>query len=488
MARRKKILCVEFDFPGGFGEYVPLTESRSLSDADIVVVHPSITHYSAETYLGKPSLSEHSSFENREAVNHWRKEIFEAMQAGKTIFVFLHSMQEVWVDTGQKQHSGTGRNRQMTRLVEPLSNYSMLPGRLSFVKASGTSMQLAQNADVLSSYWKEFSESSSYEVYIEGDVTKRLVVSRDGNRLLGAMLRLEDSPGHMVLLPDLDYDQNEMVEEKDDEFHWNAQGMEFGQRLSSQLVELNAALKSQDSVTPRPTWADSPEFSLKKERTLQETLLRIETKLQELNVKKRETVQEIRKESSLKRLLYEKGKPLEVAILDALDILGFAASPYRDSESEFDAVFESKEGRFIGEAEGKDNKAINIDKLRQLDMNIHEDLSREEVDEPAKGVLFGNGFRLTPPHERDDFFTQKCMSAAKRSGVALVRTPDLFDAVRYLKPKTDKRFATACRKAIFAASGTVASFPDIPEEKEKKAKHTTRESSLSTEGAPSVES
>ena len=174
--------------------------------------------------------------------------------------------------------------------------------------------------------------------------------------------------------------------------------------------------------------------------------------------------------------------------MDALDLLGFSASPYRDSESEFDAVFESKEGRFIGEAEGKDNKAINIDKLRQLDMNIHEDLSREEVGEPAKGVLFGNAFRLKPPNERDNFFTPKCISAAKRSGVALIRTPDLFAVAKHLKSRTDKRYATACRKAILAASGTFVRFPDIPEEEVKKAKHTTKEYSLSTEGTPSVES
>jgi hypothetical protein len=57
-------------------------------------------------------------------------------------------------------------------------------------------------------------------------------------------------------------------------------------------------------------------------------------------------------------------------------------------------VFESEEGRLIGEAEGKDNKAINVDKLRQLSMNIHEDIQREEVTTPAKGVLFGNGYRF----------------------------------------------------------------------------------------------
>ena len=92
----------------------------------------------------------------------------------------------------------------------------------------------------------------------------------------------------------------------------------------------------------------------------------------------------------LRGLLFEKGKPLEEAIIEGLRKLGFTAEPFKDDGSEFDVVFESPEGRLIDEAEGKDNKAVNVDKLRQLQMNIHEDLLRDSVAEPAKPVLFGN--------------------------------------------------------------------------------------------------
>ena len=57
-------------------------------------------------------------------------------------------------------------------------------------------------------------------------------------------------------------------------------------------------------------------------------------------------------------------------------------------------MLECSEGRCIGEAEGRDNRAIGIDKMRQLEVNVLEDLSRDEVSEPAKGVLFGNAYRL----------------------------------------------------------------------------------------------
>lgn len=138
-------------------------------------------------------------------------------------------------------------------------------------------------------------------------------------------------------------------------------------------------------------------------------------------------------------------------------------SQFDNGESEFDAVFESKEGRLIGEAEGKDNKPINIDKLRQLAMNIHEDLERDEVNDPAKPVLFGNPYRLQPIDTRPEPFTTKCISAATTSSTALVFTPDLFLIAKYLKDKRDIRYATKCRKAILTSVGQVK-FPAVPNE------------------------
>lgn len=178
-------------------------------------------------------------------------------------------------------------------------------------------------------------------------------------------------------------------------------------------------------------------------------------------------------------MLYEKGKPLEAAILKSLKILGFESSKYRASDSEFDVVFESREGRLIGEVEGKDNKAININKLRQLEMNIHEDFSRDEVNDMAKGVLIGNAYRLLPPEERGDFFTEKCLIAANRSKTALIKTTDLFYISRYLSARVARVFAEKCRKAILETVGIVV-FPNIPElEPQASQKFVVKPSNLS---------
>jgi hypothetical protein len=149
--------------------------------------------------------------------------------------------------------------------------------------------------------------------------------------------------------------------------------------------------------------------------------------------------------------------------MEVLRLMGFSAESFQDTESEFDVVFVSAEGRFLGEVEGKDSKAINIDKHSQLERNINEDFEREEVTEHAHGVLFGNAYRLTPLIERGDFFTDKCISAAKRMGTALVRTPDLFEVGRYLRSSQDEEFAARCRNSILNTKGGIVCFPTVPQ-------------------------
>lgn len=165
----------------------------------------------------------------------------------------------------------------------------------------------------------------------------------------------------------------------------------------------------------------------------------------------------------LKDLLFEKGKRFENAIKMALEILGYKAENYNDGNLELDHVIISPEGeRFIGEAEGKDTSAINIDKFRQLSVNIQEDLQRDEIEAPAIGILFGNGFRLTKPSERLEQFTTKCMNTVKSSNCILIKSTDLFYVAKYIQEFGDTKFANSCRDNIKNSIGKIVEFPGLP--------------------------
>ena len=293
--------------------------------------------------------------------------------------------------------------------------------------------------------------------------------SRTGDRILGAALHNELG-GSLLFLPPITYDDDAFLRDAEDDEdsdtqYWTDQAVQFGKRLVGYLVALSDGLKQNVAVTPAPNWSSSTEYRLAAEREIEAGIVDITTKMVALQEEKGELEKRLSNAGILRGLLYEQGTPLEAAVLEAMRLFGFEAQPFANGESEFDVVFQSPEGRCLGEVEGKDSRAINIDKFSQLERNLQEDFARDEITEHAKGVLFGNAFRLVPIGERGDFFTIKCLSASRRICAALVRTPDLFVPARYLKENPDSAYAESCRKVIFSASGDLVSFPPPPEQK-----------------------
>lgn len=458
-------------------EYCGFGSDTSLLDWDIILFKPqihTIADYSSQ-YQGKPSLTDSSSFRLKEQSEHWRREIKDAVDSGKTVIVFLAELEEVFIDTGKREYSGTGRNQQTTRIVGSYNNYNCIPTKIDPVKTKGSAMKLAaRGSELISSYWKEFEKYSQYQIVFSGADIPTSITTKNGNKTVGAIYKSKNSPGALVLVPDIEFYQDEFLEEKDDKQVWTKAGIAFGSRMLKAVVSLDKALKNEGESTPEPEWSKGSNYELSKESTIRSKLLKTEEKLEKLQAEKEELIDSLKDAGRLRHLLFEKGKPLEFTIIDALKLLGFNTAQYQNNESEFDVVFASTEGRLIGEAEGKDNKAINIEKLRQLEMNILEDLGRDEVIDPAKAVLFGNAYRLDPLAKRKDPFTTKCMTAAARSSTALVFTPDLFKVARHLSNKKDLRFATRCRKAILNAVGLVA-FPEVIEPAEKESADSTKE-------------
>jgi hypothetical protein len=465
---QKKILTIGFSVADEDIVFSEFDSDMSLLDWDIVLFKPDINDYinnASNMFEGNPCLSDDDSFKLKAQSEHWRREIKSAVDHGKLVIVFLSELKKLSIATGEKRFSGTGRNQQTTRLVKDYDNYKSVPLDLKPVSSKGKEIKLsAKNSEIISSYWSEFSSISSYNVILEGECVPCLV-TKHGDKAVGTVLRSKNSNGSLICLPDIDfYPESFFVGEEDEENEgeWTNEAQQFSSKFIKSIVSLSKALSSQGEMTPEPEWAKNSNYKLEKEKVEAQKLLKTEKKLETVQAEKEAILDGLKELERFRYLLFEKGKPLEFAILDALQILGFEVSQFDDGESEFDAVFESKEGRLIGEAEGKDSKAINIDKLRQLALNIHEDLEREEVQEPAKPVLFGNAYRLLPLEERSAPFTTKCLSASATSSTALVFTPDLFKVVKYLKDNKDARFATQCRKAIFGTVGLVE-FPVVPQ-------------------------
>lgn len=465
----KRILTVGVDLASDDIANEDFDSRTSLLDWDIVLFRPSIESWvsNREQYKGKPSLNDRDSFQIKEASEHWRREIKQAVDSNKTVVVYLPQLSEVYIDTGDRQYSGTGRNRATTRIVSLFSNYNFLPLELQPVNSSGTAIKLASTATaVFAPYWSEFGALSEYNVLIQSQEYQSILLTRNGDRTVGIWVKSKTSNGSLLCLPDIDFYQDGFLQDPDDDSgtEWTPEAHKFAARLVASIVALDSALRAESEITPAPSWASDAEFTIAPEPMLRSKLLEVEGELERVQRHKEDVQRKLTDAGALRALLYEKGKPLEQAIISALTMIGFEAKPFRDEASEFDVVFESSEGRLIGEAEGKDNKAINVDKLRQLAMNLHEDLQREDVTSPAKGVLFGNPYRLTHPSERNEApFTEKCVLAARSNGTALVTTSKLFEVAQYLSSTVDDEYGRRCRKILVESVGVV----DLPSPPDK---------------------
>jgi len=94
----KKIFTVGFEIPGGDVENLSFRSEQSLLDADIIVFEPSFVdaYHSTESYQGKRVLTDSDSFRIAEDISHWKSELKAAFDSGKTVFIFLTRLEEVF--------------------------------------------------------------------------------------------------------------------------------------------------------------------------------------------------------------------------------------------------------------------------------------------------------------------------------------------------------------------------------------------------------
>jgi len=155
------------------------------------------------------------------------------------------------------------------------------------------------------------------------------------------------------------------------------------------------------------------------------------------------------------RLLFAYGKGvLEPQVRTALRLLGFTVREPEAYSGEWDVdLTDGQSGRTaIGEVEGSEG-AIDVDKSRQL-LDYIEAEAIEGRDH--KGLLIGNGFRLTPPEasERQQQFSDHTRRAAARFHFCLLPTTELFKAVcAVLESPEDEALKMQIRESLLGTVG-----------------------------------
>ncbi len=306
----QKILTIGFDLASDDTDYAGFHTKMSLLDWDIVLFKPHIDDFISgfeDDFKGKPDLTDSISFQLKECCEHWRREIKQAIEAGKTVIVYLPSLQEVYVATGERSYSGTGRNQRTTRHVEPYNNYRAIPVSLNPVTATGSSMKLVTlGAEVLASYWSEFENVSQYQVLLTAINVPACLVTRTGDKPVGALYRSKVSSGTLLLLPDINFYQDKFL--KKDGKTWTSAATKFAGRIVAAIVALDKALRSSAEVTPEPVWAKDTKFVLGPESTFRVQLLEAEKQVEQAQKHKEEIAEALKAARCVSRFIVRKGK------------------------------------------------------------------------------------------------------------------------------------------------------------------------------------
>lgn len=467
----KEVKGIGFYLPSDNDDYISLDSFNSLADVDIAIFSPNLdsTNYSryesgsyndSGEYEGKKRYNKSSSVSIKEHSEHWKKELLKFLDAGGTLFVILNRVDEFFIYTGTKEFSGTGRSQRTTYHVTEFSNYKFLPfSKISYHLASGKN--IIPNSPLVTDLFKNFKDMFSFETYIVGEgITKGIFTTKNNDRILGASLAIGN--GHLIFLPTISFDDDKFTKKnKKGEQFWTAEAIKRSKMFINSLVEIDKVVRKKTDKTARPIWAQNPDFELIEAKLTKDKIEKLSKEIE----KKREEIERLKvlmeEQESLKDLLYETGKPLEVAVIKALKILGYTAENFNDGTVELDQIIISPEGhRLIGECEGKDNKDIDITKFRQLLDGLNADFENESVTEKAFGLLIGNPQRLIEPKERNLDFTEKCKIGAKREKIGLIKTADLFNICKYIIESKDTDFARQCRDAILNQLGGVIEFPN----------------------------
>ena len=451
----KSLVCVNTQIPTVEDE-LDYSSDGSLRDYDIVVFDPTLPLYSrVEFSAGGSCISIEGATQFAKASSHWFGELSDALAAGKTIFVILSPFRTDQAATGSTMTSKSTRNYNTTSI----NNYSVIPANLKVRNARGRSITVKDPAyKTLYGIIKEIAE---YRVVFEAPTSMHTLFTAKDGTAIGGLARLEGRPGSLVLLPHFDFEADGYTETSaEGEEDWSEKALRASKALVGQLVAIDRMIRGSSELTPPPNWVEA--FAKPKViEEIESAITAIDAQIEELRVQRSAESLRMADVSEYSHLLYETGKPLEHAIEKVLRLLGYTVETLRIGDLEIDHVIVSPTGlRMIGESEGKDSSAIDISKFRQLESNIGEDFERDDVDHPAKGLLFGNGFRLSAPETRAQQFTQKSLTNAGRLGSALIRTADLYAvAVHLLDHPEDEEFKAACRAAIEETAGGVVVFP-----------------------------
>ena len=411
-----KVLALGHDFLDNRVVSVQFNNPQTILEFDAVVWWPTglTVPYSTgmSSFQGKPRLNENNSFRLREDVARRRHEFLEFLRLGRTLVVVVPAPSSWWVDSGKKTHSGTGRNRQTTNLLNEMSVQDILPMELGLVAAHGEDVTIAKSG-ALTGFYQAIQDLLYYDAYLTESLGSEELVITGTPHVVGGVAPIED--GLLVAIPQINIESVEWEWEDDNGAELDEPRPVVDQdesRVVDALLELVSNLRPE--VEELPEWAGRYVFEAElKDRAGQERVAAQLIRLQTTAAKLEAAIARLRER---KLLFTSTGVPLEAIVQQAMEALGFQVEDGPIGRT--DRVVTRKGVEAVVEVKGLEKSAAEKHSA-QLQKWVSE--RHAEAGKEPKGILVANAWRNKPLEKRSQpAFPDQMLPYAERQRQALV--------------------------------------------------------------------
>ncbi|KPG74252.1 hypothetical protein [Enterococcus sp. RIT-PI-f] len=406
-------------------DVIDFNDNYSLYDYDIVLLdlnRITESYNKGADFNGNPTLTNRDSFKFVSDFKRVKKEIDEFLRMGKTVYVNLPRVPLINVYTGEKEFSGTGKNRRETHIVNQLNLLALLPIKIFTTTSVGGRIDYTtQNA--YENLYNINKMSYLYHVYFESKETGEHIAS-----IPQTDKRISESfsvgEGKLIIYP-FNFDDVNCSSQTD----YRKMINEFLHVID----ELEEELRINISEFQLPEWTNK--YYILNEQEKVNELDNIEKQLEELEIKKEEMIADLLNLQSYKLMFTSTGKELENIVYKVLHDLGFKNKPVEHNRA--DGIFEFQENDIVTEIKGI--KGSSAEKHgAQLEKWVSEFYEKE--DKKAKAILIVNGFRekdLT--FRNEDTFPNQMLDYCTKREHCLISTLQLLGLLIETKKYPEKK-------------------------------------------------
>jgi hypothetical protein len=394
-----RVLALDVSLDDSRVDHGSFSSTHSIFEYDAIIWDPvgTIVGYLSEEveyYENLPSLDHYESARLKADIKRRHAEFKEFIEMGRTLVIFAAPPLEVYVDTGKRETSGTGKNQAVTHLVSKLDLLVAIPFSIKSTSADGK--RIAAKDESFAALIREGRELWSYRTIFEEYPGSPLAVVSGTNKVVGSIF-IAESGGRFIQLPKIEnlaaigkIDLDEIVTDIDRQE--SAKNKVDG--LVSALIDWIGNIGGRD-LEKLPEWAS--ELVFKEDLSRIAELWMLNKKMREIEAKI-SNIENVRaKDNDWKKLITATGHALEEKVEQAFELLGFEILEKADRRS--DLRMKYGDNYSVVEIKGVKKSASEAN-AAQLEKWVSE--ARLEYEVAHKGILVVNTWRDKDISDRNE--------------------------------------------------------------------------------------